>query len=239
MAEEESRRSVAKDAAEGLRAVLQRIADFFDIFDLSFIISGAVTLAALAFWGWRVRVPLPPLPEGWIAGIAVIVACYVLGVLCFAIGRWFRAGWRAERTGGGVNDKFLEVLQAHGLSKIPSISDYLDRRNAQGEARLYVRLWAEIRQCPDLATSFYLLRRYWVMAATYDGMVVALTVWMVTIVACVFGLGGGPPMDMFVGFIIVVALIVSAVACAREAGRYVDYQIEELVASIAAKRAED
>ena len=132
----------------------------------------------------------------------------------------------------------LTILEAHGLSKTKTISNYLSRAAVRGEARLYVRLWAEVRQSPDLGPSFYLLRRYWVMAATYDGMVVALAVWVVTIVACMFGVGGSPPTDMIVGVPIGVALLVSAVACSREAGRYVDYQMEELVASIAAKRAD-
>jgi hypothetical protein len=238
VADEQSQRNGINEVVEGLRAIVLRIADFFDILDLSFIISGAVALAAISFWAWRAEVPMPPLPEGWIRNIALILASYVLGLLCFAIGRWFRGRWRADRVGGKVNDRFLEVLEAHGLSEIQAVSEYLRRGDARGEARLYVRLWAEVRQSHQLAASFYLLRRYWVMAATYDGMVTALLVWILTIAACVLGLGNSPPIPITVGLTTVIALAASALACSREAGRYVDYQMEELVASIAASRNE-
>jgi hypothetical protein len=79
---------VNKETADGLKSVFQRIADFFDIFDLSFIIFGAVTIAALAFWSWRAGVSMPPLPEGWLYSITLIIATYVFGVLCFTLGRW-------------------------------------------------------------------------------------------------------------------------------------------------------
>jgi len=35
-------------------------------------------------------------------------------MLCFAIGRWFRTEWRTERIEGVVNDRFPEILEAHG-----------------------------------------------------------------------------------------------------------------------------
>ena len=35
-----------KEVGEGLKAILERVADFFDIFDLSFIVSGLTTAAA-------------------------------------------------------------------------------------------------------------------------------------------------------------------------------------------------
>jgi hypothetical protein len=237
MAEAESGGSIAKEAATGLGAVLQRIADFFDIFDLSFIISGAVTGTALCYLAWRAQTPLPPLPQGWSAAVALVVASYVLGMLCFAIGRWFRAPWRSKIVEGGKHDRLLTILEAHGLSNTKPISTYLNRAGVRGEMRLYVRLWAEVRQCPDLAPSFYLLRRYWVMAATYDGMFVALLVWVIVILAGMLGVGATPSPNATLGAFIVVVLLLSAVACSREAGRYVEYQMEELVASIAAKRA--
>ena len=169
--------------------------------------------------------------------MALIGASYVLGMLCFAIGRWFHAPWRSKRAQGGKHDRLLAILEAHGLSNTKPISTYLARAVVRGEMRLHVRLWAEVRQCPDLAPSFYLLRRYWVMAATYDGMFVALVVWVIVIVACMLGVGGTPSPNATVGASIVVALLLLAVACSREAGRYVEFQMEELVASIAAKRA--
>jgi hypothetical protein len=229
--------SARKEVAEGLKAILQRLADFFDIFDLSFIISGAVALGAFGFWSWRASLPKPPIPEGWVYSLTLIIASYVFGLLCFSLGRWLRVSWRSHRLGGGSDDRFLKVLKAHGLDGVSPFSDYLGRTDAGGEARLYVRLWAEVRDRPDLAASMSLLRRYWVMAATLDGVVVALLVWVLVLVACMFGCGGAQPISVGIGFVAILVLIISALACSHEAGRFVEYQIEELVGAVAAMRS--
>jgi hypothetical protein len=238
VAEEASNNRAATDVAEGFRAIVLRVADFFDIFDLSFMISGVVALAALSYWVWRAQIPIPDLPEGWIRNIGLVLASYVLGLLCFAMGRWFRSPWRRRRTGGGAGDRLLKILEAHGLSETIAVRDYLRRVDSTGEARLYVRLWAEVRQSAELTPSFYLLRRYWVMAATYDGMVSALIVWILTIGACILGLAGTRPMSVQVGLLLLGLLVLCVIACSREAARLVDYQMEELVASIAALRTQ-
>jgi len=231
---EETSGSSNKEFTVGLNNILQRLADFFDIFDLSFIISGAVSLCAIWFWNNQMQLGIPSLPEGWISVAGTIIASYVLGLICFAVARWTRWKGRAGRLEGGPHDKFLQVLEAHGLVSTPPFSDYLGRTTVRGEARLYIGLWAEIRQCPQTAASFALLRRYWVMAATYDGMVVALLVWAVVIALCTSGFSTAqPPLSPAFGAPVVAALIGSALACAFQAGRYTNYQIEELVASLA------
>lgn len=232
---EEGSGSAAKEAAAGLREILARIADFFDIFDLSFIISGAVTLAAIWFWINHEKIPTPDLPEGWIRVAGLIVGTYVLGLICFATGRWTRLRWRATRL--EVGDRFSDYLQGHGLTTVSPFSDYLGRKAG---VRLYVRLWAEVRQSPRTAASFALLRRYWVMAATYDGLVVALVVWAVAVILCVFGVGySSSRVDPAFGVPAAILLLIAARMCAVEAGQYVDNQMEEIVASIAAVRDQE
>jgi hypothetical protein len=226
-----------KEIGEGLKSILERIADFFDIFDLSFLVSGVTTAAALSYWAWRADMQLPPVPTGWMAAVGLIITGYVLGLICFALGRWLRTGWRSRISERSFYNRFIFILDGHGLRTLPPFSEYLERKDAQGDWRLYVRMWAELRLSPSLAPSFSLLRRYWVMAATYDGVAVALCVWVVICVLCAFGIGGARPINKWLALPLTVALIVSAVACSREAGRYVNYQVEELVASIAAKRA--
>jgi len=91
-----------------------------------------------------------------------------------------------------------------------------------------VRLWAEVRQAPELAASFSLLRRYWVMAATNDGLVIALLAWSVVMRMCIFGAGGAQPIDPTLGLIAILVLLVSIIGFWREASSYVEYQMEEL-----------
>jgi hypothetical protein len=230
--------SSLKEVGEGLKSILERIADFFDIFDLSFIVSGATTISAFAFWGWRAGLQHPAIPTGWISAVGLVIACYVAGLVCFAVGRWIRMGWRSRSSEKRFHKWFVFVLDGHGLTGVPPFNEYLARKETRGDWRLYVRLWADVRQSSPLAASFSLLRRYWVMAATYDGVAIALVVWAATLVGCAFGVAGAKPIDKWLALPLTLVLLVCAVACSREAGRFVDYQVEELVASIAADRSQ-
>jgi hypothetical protein len=238
MAETESVKTL-REAGEGLKSILERVADFFDIFDLSFIVSGAATTAALLFWGWRAGVQPPPLPRGWIAGLVLVVVCYIVGLICFAMGRWIRMGWRSRKAEIQFHTRLVKVLSGHGLLQEPPFAEYLARHEERGDWRLYVRMWAELRSSSDLAASFSLLRRYWVMAASYDGVTIALLVWAGVVVSCGLGFGGARRIDTSLALPGTLILLIAAVACSREAGRYVKYQVEELVASIAAARARE
>ena len=234
---ENASQDAKREVVDGLKSILQRVADFFDLFDLSFIISGATALGALGFWAWRAKLPRPPISQGWLYAFAVIIASYVLGLLCFSLGRWLRLSWRWRRLDAGAEDRFLPILKGHGLDSASPFSDYIARTDFNGESRLYVRLWAELRDRPDLTASFSLLRRYWVMAATLDGLVVSLLIWIAVLFACMLGWDGVQPLDAQVGAVSVAMLLIAMLACQHEAGRYVQYQMEELVAAIATKRA--
>ncbi len=238
MAKEESK-SGLKGVGEGLKSILERIADFFDIFDLSFLVSGVTSAGAIAFWTWKAQIDTPSIPKGWIGGVGLVIGGYVMGLVCFAMGRWIRRGWRKRRAESGFFEDFVKVLKGHGLSETPPFSTYLERKELSGDWCLYVRLWAELRDALQLKSSYSLLRRYWVMAATYDGLAVALICWFFAVLVCVFGIGGAQAIDPWFGVPAMIGLVVAAAACSREGGRYERYQVEELVATIAAARKVD
>ena len=141
---DETKGDLRKELGGGLESILQRIADFFDLFDLSFIVSGSVSLAAVCFGYWQSGLPELPLPSGWALAGVWLGGSYVFGLICFALGRWVREEWRWRRFEMGTNhDRFLPILQDHGLEGTTPFSEYL-RRTPKGELRLHVRLWAEI-----------------------------------------------------------------------------------------------
>jgi hypothetical protein len=175
-----------------------------------------------------------------------VFGCYVNGMVFFAAGRFIRRTFATLFPGGsGAGDKgkkfdalFLEVLQAHGLADQQPFKEYLDRAQVRGVWRLYVRLWAEIRQADRLAPSFLLLKRYWVMAATYDGLAVALALWIVFIGRWLFGFKhASVNITWEIAVPVMMCLTILAIGCLVESSRYLKYQIEELVASIAAERS--
>jgi hypothetical protein len=73
------------------------------------------------------------------------------------------------------------------------------------------------------------------MSATYDGLMVAIGVWMPHSRSW----GRAQRVDLTLGSIAILALLVSACACWREATRNLDNQIDELVASVAKKNQEE
>lgn len=225
-----------KEIAEALKVLFDKISGFFDIFDLSFFVSGAVSLCALIFAvnlsGKPVFEPL----QGGFRIAAMILFCYVSGLFCFAVGRWIRMTFQNVKDRTEFNEQFMQIINAHGLALKEPFKDYIERASSQSDARvlsrLYVRLWAEIRQIPDLAPSLILLKRYWVMAATYDGLAVAILTWALVIGTWCFGFGINSKLNLNLGLLLIAGIAVTAIACIREAGRYEHYQREELVATM-------
>lgn len=210
------------ELGSALNTLFAKVGDFFDIFDLSFFVAGAVCLGALAF-GNSLGGFIDPvaLSDGYKA-IMFAVACYVLGLICFAGGRLLRAG-RATMH----QPHFRDAVERHGLLGV--YGEYL--KNSADSYLLYNRFWAEMRQTPSLAPSFLLLRRYWSMAATYDGLCTSLMVWAGVIVYWCWHADGIPlPLKVVpLGLLPLCVLL-----CRREAGRLSRFQVEELAASIAA-----
>ncbi len=222
-----------KELGDALRILLAKISDFFDILDLSFLISGAAFVGALYFGG-KISGNIFLLNFLTRASIlTLIVLCYISGLICFALGRWFRKIFSFKHQEKFKNH-FLEVLSAHQLDKELPFKPYLKTRGHGDAWRLYVRLWAEARQNPTLAPSFSLIRRYWVMAATYDGLAFAVLSWMIIISIAKFVLAIS--LGMTVYLTIMILSILALYACMREARRNQEHQVEELVASITVSR---
>ena len=221
------------ELGQALKIIFEKVGAFFDIFDLSFFVSGALALGAVVFWLAAIGVREPPQLEGWLKVAILILGSYASGLLCFAAGRLVRRAFEPR----AVSDRLPKILAAHGLADLEVVQKYLHRSASEGDWRLYTRFWAEICNSPEMAGTLNFLNRYWVMAATYDGVAFALIVWFVVLADCLLRIkindGLFPTAALFI--ILTVALL--SLACFREARRYMNYQIEELVAAIAAKRA--
>jgi hypothetical protein len=145
-------------------------------------------------------------------------------------------GRRGEARFERFDALIFTVLQAHGLAQVQPFGDYLARLEGRGLWRLYIRLWAEARTRLYPSPTMSLLNRYWVLAATYDGVSVALLTWLALTITWMFGIGFDDKLSPWIGIPLAVGLVLLAIACSREAGRFVRYQVEELIASIAASR---
>ena len=222
--------------ADAAKTVFARIGSFFDLFDLSFFVSGFVALSAVTLWVHLVAGHWPFQVEGWLKVVGFIFASYVGGLLCFAFGRWIRIPTGLKTQAEYFDRLFLAVLEAHGLHTTIAVKDYIDRTNVRGIRRLYIRLWAEVRQHDHLAPSLLVLNRYWVMAATYDGLGTAAGLWAVLFFVWTCGIGITPSLSPKIGIPVLIFLLLCSFICLREAKRFVRNQVEELVATIALER---
>jgi hypothetical protein len=227
-----------KGFGEALKLILSKVGDFLDLFDLSFIVSGALGLAALLLWAQLSGIPLPK-QHGFVLVLLLVFGSYVNGMIFFAAVRSVRRAitrWTQKievGRGGRFKIFFLESLGAHGLADEDLFKTYLSK----DAWRLYVRLWTEVRQVDRLSPSFLLLKRYWVMAATYDGLAAALFLWSLLFVRWSFGFESARTPSLWVTIPAIVITSLLALGCLAEADRYCENQAEELVASIAAERS--
>jgi hypothetical protein len=104
--------------------------------------------------------------------------------------------------------------------------------------RLYIRMWTEIRQNKDVAASYSFINRYWSLSATYDGLWIGLVVWMLIVCLSWFQYDQKHKVHHFSlidgGFLgLLGVLLLLAWACFIQAGRYYQYQQEELAATYA------
>ncbi|NVB36602.1 hypothetical protein G6O69_02075 [Pseudenhygromyxa sp. WMMC2535] len=251
------------EVAKAVKPLFDKFIDFFDIFDLSFFVSGVTFVAAVAWAGMTPRLgellgigtgagldagDIPPLGV-----IVLIFASYISGMTCFAVGRFtrtkLRKGWATLRNHPSRLITF-EELARHGVlvrhedisprqtttwwtltaygEHLPWLRRYVhgedeqarsQAEQARNESALYVRMWAELRQREGLSPSFVLLRRYWVSAATLDGLFIAALTWVL-----VLGVEGE--------WLPALVTLVGACFALYEAGRYDRYQREELVATV-------
>jgi hypothetical protein len=245
------------EVAKAVKPLFDKFIDFFDIFDLSFFVSGATFVAAIAWAGLTPSlaqlIGLESIDDDgiWFASNTVpsvavamlVLASYVSGMTCFALGRFVRKWvFRGKDRLTGVNRKrantLFDELVRHGIlerrgasfrvsrhgRRIPWLARYVDvdPKELQDTA-LYVRMWAEVRQRERLSPSFSLLRRYWVSAATLDGLCVAFVTW-----AVLLALDAQDAKEWFPPL----ATLVGATFCLREAQRYGVFQREELIATL-------
>lgn len=239
-----------EELAKVFKPLFEKLSDFFDIFDLSFFVSGFSTSIVFYIWATNRNILPDDLILKDISIFYIVLICYVFGLLNFAFGRLLRMFLSMF---GKINNKckisklvrynksddlLNEIISAHGLDRQPVIAKYLNRQlDNRGVWRLYVRLWARIRREDILSNSFKLLKRYWVMAATYDGLSTTCVITSILMLDAAFGFWGDPIFSkMSFGIVLAIVFFTFFILCKIEAKRYTDYQMEELFAVFADKQ---
>jgi hypothetical protein len=254
---------MASDFLSVISELFSKIASFFDVFDLSFFVSGSLCLAAISFWFKVSGINYPFALDNWMRIFELIVFCYVLGLITFTSGRWLRTGFvgrklrclsrklnvkisgtNTEQQKDYLNSReyFVFLLDNHGINEREFIKNYNGcGSNPHVADCLYQRMWAEIRQCSALSPSLTLLNRWWVMAATYDGIAMNFIFYALIIVIWLNGMGLNEEYSIMIrehpyyeySFVAILILSILSIASFREAGRLEINQRAEIVATMA------
>lgn len=228
---------------ELLKKIFGRVGEFFDVIDLSFFLSGAACFGAIAFWAHREMEPIFEKLGAGFTLIVVVVSCYLLGLLCLALGNWLRryVSWAIPSFWSPVDRRLIQAVGDHGLWKEAPFKDFPELEDGKLDSWkrysmamcLYRRLWAELRESEHLKASFSFLERKWVMQATYDGLAMALLVWWFVVFRASWLVGVESRLAPEIGIPLDILLIILVLTCWREASRAFATQVGELVATVA------
>lgn len=219
-----------KPAAEGLQSILERIGEFFHIFDLSFLVSGAVAGAALICLCFKIQAAPRVTVTGWLGVFGVLVASYALGLMCFTLGRSLNGLLFRRKV---FPWHFQVALMANPsmaqLAREGEMASYIeDDRKLWW---LYLRMWQDLLRYRSKTVAFSHLNRYWVMAGTYDGLAVAFLVWAATVLIASCPAVAPVPIELGWGIGLATMFALLSLAALRQGAAYYRSQIDDLVAA--------
>lgn len=228
------------DLNEIIKLVFARVADFFEILDLSILLSGIAVISGIYYWFFQNDILFTIVIFKDSPILLHLIICYLVGLICFASGRNTRRFiskveyFKLYSTINNLND-FTILLENHGLQNHASLSSYLpvSRDNVYS---LLAYLWSDVRQDSSYGYSLSFLKKYWSMSIAFDSLLFATFFIDLIYVDLCFGFIGkiyvtNPVLCVtyiFISFIVKLSLIKSACTYDR-------YQNEELIASFAVR----
>lgn len=221
-----------EDLSLGLRSIFERVGEFFHIFDLSFLVAGASTFAAGSFLYVMMHKPSIFPFEPWVGAAALVIACYLCGLIAFSVGRELSGLTFRRHT---LHKTLPASLTAHQLSDA-GIGAYQPQQDEARHWWLYIRMWSEVAHDASAPVVLHHLMRYWAMAATYDGVAFSFLAWASVLTAVQFKSVAPQPLGHGVGVSGVVIAGAAAYFAFRRGAAYFEYQIEDVVAHFAVKR---
>jgi hypothetical protein len=213
-----------KELADGARGAIERIADFFHVFDLTFLVSGSLTFAAFAFiYRHSGAATAWPFAE-WVGVAAVLIGCYASGLMSFAVGRGMNARARKKRLTALLPDAILFQQPNAPIA------------SAEQSERIYVRMWQALVAAGPRSLMMQHLMRYWAMAAIYDGLAAGFALWAVVVVVSAFPPLVAYPVSLRLALMVAFPASLLSLVARFQAQKYYDYEIEDVVAANAVWR---
>lgn len=137
---------------EALNKILDRIIDFFSIFDISFLISGIATFSILCYGAWLYDLFIW-LGDGIGCIIYYVVLAYICGLLSFAFGKYVRTR-RLKSNGIYGQSEFMicfrnaiEYVNKREMDENKRLKVFTEQKDAES---YYTEMWYYIRENPSV-----------------------------------------------------------------------------------------
>jgi len=232
---------------EVIKALLEKIANFFDLFDISYLVSGIATLGVVYLLPNHKNISYT-LPQG-LSSLWWFITCYSLGLVSTSLGRRLNQKLSILRKKDHLSKylHFEKILINSKLDTNVSILAQLTlvstnqsssfKYTEESLKNVYRLMWASLRERKDVPESLSLMRRYWLNSSTMDGLsIAALTLFIVGLYNVFFQtlLPNSFSQIIFMllhhlSFYFSVLAVIMFSVFSSEANRYRRYQIEELV----------
>lgn len=227
------------------KETLEKILDGLNFFDFSFFISGFISFISLLYF--MDDVFNKGIDNTSISGvISSIIMIYVCGIISFSIGKLLRSivrrfrektkrKWLHVQSFEEIYDSSINLAIEHKRISMfnadrTSLKDFLQLKNKDGRKDLqslsYSAMWIEIRKLDESGIFYKPLYRQWVLQAVCEGLIFSF--FLISILSIILLVVKGFTL-LYISSI--VFSIFASIASCREAQRYAENQIKELIIS--------
>lgn len=199
---------------ESFKPIIEKLTDFFHIFDLSYIISGVGTSTSIYIWMYYHNyLPQIALSALQFALVAVLVS-YILGLVSFGIGRLIR------------KTLFILFKCKNQYEKVKENLGITIDNKTEFDKQYWIK-WSKLREDSSKSASYNHINRYWVMTATYDGLIFSFLISII-LVATSFPLFK----ELYIFILSVIFLLVSLFSMIYQGDKNELYQKLEIFISV-------
>lgn len=221
--------------ADEIKTIVSKVSEGLNFFDFSFFVSGFMTFCVLCntvnvlFYRFIYF-------STFVDYLIAVVFIYICGIISFISGKFLRSKIRkkmevAEEPTKWYQIRSFDYIFVNTLSRlnIPLINEEIPSDSSLA----YSQMWSVIRQKDTSGKCYQYLYRQWVMQAVCEGLFFSFLLLMVfSIVLPIYEWTVNDSSDDLPLYVVsLIFSIICILACLREAQRYAENQIKEVLIS--------
>lgn len=218
-----------------IKNIVNKVSEGLNFFDFSFFVSGFLTFVIIEY-AVNVLNYRYIYFSSFMDYVVAVVFIYILGIISFVSGRFLRTKIRNRLEVDGKPTKWYQVstfkfIYTNTLTQLNV--EAIDGVPRTDSALAYSKMWIEIRK-NDKEGKFYRdLYRQWVMQAVCEGLLFSfLLALLFSIILPIYEWNSNGNMPHIAIYILgLCGSILGILVCLREAQRYAENQIKEVIIS--------